>query len=342
MIRITKLAEYLERLKDEGLATKEVLAGTGIQPKALSDPNYLIDIEQLEAVVTNLIRITGRPDIAFILGERFDPSNMGIIGYALLSSRSLRDAMRLWHEYSNPLLGYPLRLVVSEPGRTKWNITVMPMSQKIELQRFFIEEFLVSGARLVRLLATQPPVFHSLSFAYPRPAYYTLYKKKFDCPIRFDAESTVACLRSPGLDTPIRSNNEELNNVVSQYCQDVLRQLPRTGTAEPRIRSLFLTNPGILPDRESTAQSLGFSRSTLNRRLKENGRTYMQLKQDFRLDLAKKYLATGHMSQKQISHALGFASPSAFCRAFKDWTGTTPGTHRLSLLLRSSGDRAPQ
>lgn len=340
MIRSTKIHEYLQFLKNSELPVKALLAQTGISQKKLADPDYLIDVEQLEALVMNLIRLTKHSDLAFKLGEYFDPTRMGIIGYALLSSRNLRDAMRLWHQYSNPLLGSPLRLVVADGKDLSWTMTVIPMSRQAQLQRFFIEEFLVSGTKLFRLLATQPPVFRSLSFGYSKPPHHALYRKKFDCPIRFDAAATVFEFRSPSLDTPIRSNDQELNAIVSEYCGNVLRQLPRKGTSEARIRSLFLTTPGTLPTKDDAAKYLGFSRSTLNRRLKENEHSYGNLKQEFRLDLAKQYLASGHMTVKQIGHFLGFTSPSAFCRAFKHWTGTTPGQHRAQAykITRSARD----
>lgn len=335
MIRTTKLLEYLELLRDRDIPARQLLAGTGISLKALSSSDYVIDIEQLDAVVMNLIRITGQSDIAFAVGERFDPSNMGIVGYALLSSRTLRDAMRLWHQYSNPLLGSPLRLAVHEKRGTHWEMVVNPMSPRVELQRFFIEEFLVSGVKLFRLLATQPPSFISLAFAYPRPPHHARYRETFNCLVEFDAPETLFRFRSPGLDTPIRSNDEEINRVVSHYCRDILQQLPRAGTVEPRLRSMFLVNSSQLPRRDEASKQLGISHSTLNRRLKRNGRTYRQIKQDFRIDLAKQYLDSDHMTQKQISHALGFTSPSAFCRAFKHWTGQTPGEYRSRHGARS-------
>ena len=327
MIRIAKIRVYLELLQEKSISAKRLLAGTGIELSALADPNYLVDIEQHDAVVMNLIRLSGESDIAFDIGGRFDPSDMGIVGYALLSSRNVRNAMSIWLQYSNSLIGSPLRLVVTEQGSKKWSMTVAPFSHQAELQRFYIEEFLVSGMKLVRMIASQSVSFHKLSFAYPPPPHRASYKKWFNCTLEFDAPQTVFSFKSPSLDSPIQTSNDELNQVVSQYCRNVLQQLPRSGNVEPRLRSLFLTSSSRLPGQDEASKHLGFSHRTLHRRLQGNGRTYRQLKDDFRLDLARQYLDSGHLSQKEISHALGFGSPSAFSRAFKTWTGQTPGEY---------------
>jgi AraC-like DNA-binding protein len=262
---------------------------------------------------------------------------MGIVGYALLSSRNVRNAMSIWLQYSNSLLGSPLRLVVTEQGSKRWSMVVSPFSHQLELQRFYIEEFLVSGMKLVRMVASQSVSFHKLSFAYPAPTHRASYKKWFNCPMEFDAPQTMFSFRGPTMDSPIRSSNDELNQVVSQYCQNILQQLPRAGNVEPRLRSMFLTSSSRLPGQDEASRHLGFSHRTMHRRLQSNGRTYRQLKDDFRLDLARQYLDSGHLTQKEISHALGYASPSAFCRAFKAWTGQTPGEYRNRSPSKSTG-----
>ena len=171
-------------------------------------------------------------------------------------------------------------------------------------------------------------LFRSLQFAYPAPRHQARYRQWFNCDVEFNAPQTIFSIGFPSLDLPIRTSNEELNQVVSQHCQNILQQLPRTGMVEPRLRSLFLTNSSRLPGQEEASRQLGFSHRTLHRRLRSNGRTYRQLKDDFRLDLARQYLDSGHLTQKEISHALGYTSPSAFCRAFKSWTGESPGAYR--------------
>ena len=146
-------------------------------------------------------------------------------------------------------------------------VTVAPFSHQLELQRFYLEEFLVSGLKVVRLLTSQPPLFQKLSFAYPAPPHRATYGKFFSSMIEFDAPQTVFSFNGPTMDSPIQTGNDELNQVVSQYCQNIFQQLPRSGNIEPRLRSIFLTRSSRLPGQDEASKQLGFSHRTLHRRL---------------------------------------------------------------------------
>ena len=85
------------------------------------------------------------------------------------------------------------------------------------------------------------------------------------------------------------------------------------------------------------AAELGCSRQTLYRRLKEEGVTYEHLLDGLRHRLALRYLERDGLGVKQVSYRLGFSDPAAFSRAFKRWTGTSPGSIRAG---RHTGDQA--
>lgn len=71
------------------------------------------------------------------------------------------------------------------------------------------------------------------------------------------------------------------------------------------------------------------SPQTLRRRLKDEGTSYQKLKDQLRRDMALFYLDQPDISIQGIAEMLGFAEPSTFHRAFKKWTGMTPGDYRL-------------
>lgn len=83
-----------------------------------------------------------------------------------------------------------------------------------------------------------------------------------------------------------------------------------------------------LPNFEYVAQALHTSAQTLRRRLKEEGLTYQELKDQLRRDSALYYLERGDLSIQEVAEKLGFSEPSTFHRAFKKWTNMTPGAYR--------------
>ena len=70
------------------------------------------------------------------------------------------------------------------------------------------------------------------------------------------------------------------------------------------------------------------SEATIQRRLKSEGFSYQQLKNDIRRDMAIELLSNSQVSLQDISNELNFHDPSAFHRAFKKWTGVSPGAYR--------------
>lgn len=71
------------------------------------------------------------------------------------------------------------------------------------------------------------------------------------------------------------------------------------------------------------ARQLGCSRQTLYRRLKREGTTFERVLEGLRRRLALRFIAEG-MPVKEAAFRLGFSEPSAFSRAFKRWTGSSP------------------
>ena len=324
MFRATKVAAYARAMRQLGFEGKQLFARTNIDPKRVSSPGYLISEEQYYAVVTNMIKLTGNPGIAFSLGKLAELIEYGIVGYAMISANSLHDATDVWIKFSNSLVGAPIR--------TEWypvakghELTFSSPSTVGALHRFETEEMLVQGINIIRDLSGTDPVFKKVSFAYPEPPYRHLYEETFKCPLQFGASRTIARILKPDFNAPIRTKNEEHYTICAEHCSEVMASLSEVGALHGKLRSLFLATPGRLPTLEDAGAAVGMSANTLLRQLNNTGKSYQEIKDEFRFDLARKYLRSGHMTPKQVAYLLGFTSPSNFSRAFKGWSGMTVG-----------------
>jgi AraC-like DNA-binding protein len=324
MFRATKVAAYARAMRQLGFEEKRFFTRTNIDPKRVASPGYLISEEQYYAVVANMIKLTGNPGIAFSLGKLAELIDYGIVGYAMISANSLHDATDVWIKFSNSLIGAPMR--------TEWypvaqghELTFSSPSTVGALHRFETEEMLVQGINIIRDLSGVDPVFDRVSFAYPEPPHRTLYDETFKCPLEFDTPQTIARILKPDFNARIRTKNEELYTICAEHCREVMASLSEVGILRNKLRTLFLATPGRLPTLETAGAALGMSANTLLRQLDNTGKSYQEIKDEFRFDLARKYLRSGHMTPKQVAYLLGFTSPSNFSRAFKSWSGQTVG-----------------
>jgi len=74
---------------------------------------------------------------------------------------------------------------------------------------------------------------------------------------------------------------------------------------------------------------------TLQRRLREEGTSFAELLDEVRKNLALRYLADARYEAADAAFLLGYAELSTFHRAFRRWTGTSPGEWRRTGRART-------
>ncbi|MFJ4349018.1 AraC family transcriptional regulator ligand-binding domain-containing protein [Pseudomonas sp. NPDC089401] len=147
---------------------------------------------------------------------------------------------------------------------------------------------------------------------------------------RTEVEFDSACLRLPvlqdlaGLKTFLRSAPQGL----------VIRFRNHNGVVAQVYRHLRARRYGQWPTLAALAQQQGISASTFRRQLEREGRSYQQIKDEVRRAMAFEHLREGTLSIAEIAEQAGFQEPSAFHRAFKKWTGQSPGSYRHRLAGR--------
>jgi AraC-like DNA-binding protein len=130
-------------------------------------------------------------------------------------------------------------------------------------------------------------------------------------------------------DMPILTANYELQSLLLQKAGAMDQQLNGIPHLRTRLSSYLLANAYLgIPSLEELAANFNTSARTLQRRLQEEGLSYQQLAESVRKSLALHYLAAGTYPVKEISYILGYNEMSAFTRAFKRWTGSSPANYQ--------------
>jgi AraC-like DNA-binding protein len=137
------------------------------------------------------------------------------------------------------------------------------------------------------------------------------------------------------LDVPQVQHNPRIYQAVEAEAERALgRLLGGKQHSEMLRQHLFDAFPGS-PDMTQVARQLGMAARSLRRRLSEEGTSFQQLVVEARVARATRLLEDPRRSIKDTAYAMGFASPSAFHRAFKRWTGVSPSAVRGGGLARS-------
>ncbi|MFJ2545008.1 AraC family transcriptional regulator ligand-binding domain-containing protein [Pseudomonas sp. NPDC087612] len=112
----------------------------------------------------------------------------------------------------------------------------------------------------------------------------------------------------------------------------VIRYRNQNGQVAQVYRYLRARQYGQWPTLLAMAERQGLSPSSFRRQLEREGRSYQQIKDEVRRAMAFECLRQTHLSIAEVAEHTGFQEPSAFHRAFKKWTGESPGSYRQRML----------
>lgn len=191
------------------------------------------------------------------------------------------------------------------------------------------ESMLVIWHRLGSWLIGQPVELLKAEFNYPRPPHGDEYRHIFHCPLAFEAGHTALTFDIRYLSAPVIRDLPEMKQFLNTSPADLLSRPDESNTWTGRIRGLIgrdLSRP--MPDFDHIAAELHTSPQTLRRRLKQENTSFQEIKDLLRRDMAIYYLERPELAINDIAFRVGFTEPSTFHRAFKKWTGVTPGAWR--------------
>ena len=158
------------------------------------------------------------------------------------------------------------------------------------------------------------------------------YQQMFECPVYYGQLRDEFVFDTRYLNFPLVQNERTLKDFLKNapYPLMVLNNGRDDSRLVARVRAMIGQDFSQgFPSFERITEALNMSAPTLRRRLKKEGTTFQQLKDECRRDAAMAYLSSSELSINAVAALMGFTDPSAFHRCFKKWTGMTPGEFRL-------------
>jgi AraC-like DNA-binding protein len=336
---LASMRPILRRLLEmHGLDSVALARQVGIViPEELA-PTDRIQADKGDAVLQLAIPLIHDPAFGLQVARCWHPANLGVLGYAWLSSSTLRTGLRRMERYHR---------LVGDRGATEIEEVRQGIKVRFWAKRGDPAEVPVAAVAVDMAIALLLDMCRLNAGAALRPVAVSLRRKKpeatapyerfFGCPVRFGAAENFFLLAREDADALLPSSNKQLATVFDTMLGAELALLDKSDViARCRAAVLEHLTSGEASE-EDTAKQLNMSPRTLQRKLAEASLTYQQLLDATRRDLALRYIDDGGRSISDITFSLGFSQPSAFTRAFKRWTGSSPSDYRAE---RSSGNAA--
>jgi AraC-like DNA-binding protein len=201
---------------------------------------------------------------------------------------------------------------------------------------FFITSIFVIWIRLSCWLVQRSILLERIEFSFDEPAYSDEFDLMFPCRHKFSQTNNGVMFSKKFLSLPIIQDSESLTVFLHNAPESLLTQFRSDESTSAQIKRLLIHRNGMVVELDNmsfdeVASELNMTTHTIRRRLKEEGNSFQEIKDSIRREQALTLLENNALSLLSISEKLGFSETAAFNRAFKKWTGTTPGAYRTSL-----------
>ncbi len=316
----------VQALELDGLDCQDLFVKLGLDYSALNDPDARFAQDGMTRLWQRAVEITGNPAIGLNLAKVMRPGAMHVVGYAVMSSSTLRDSFQRLVRYQRIIAeGADLQFGSTNRGAL---LTLAIHGDQLPPARQSADGSLASTLAFCRWLTGKPLAPIEVYFQGPPPADIEPYQAAFQAPLRFNAEYHGMLMRHVDMDIALPTANAELAQLHDRFAGDYLARFSDSRVTHQARQVICRLLPQGEPRRETVAQSLHLSERSLQRRLDEEGTSFQQLLDDTRRTLAEQYLARADLALLEVAYLLGFADPSNFFRAFKRWFAMTPGEYR--------------
>jgi AraC-like DNA-binding protein len=273
--------------------------------------------------------LLSEPGFGLRLGSSQEISDSGILGFVMLNSATLRDAVSNLQRYF---------LVVGDgeefdvvQGGPHVSLRFRERDSALRGLRQNSEYFAAIIVRACRDMTRKRISPVRAEFMHPRPNARVDYESYLGCPVRFRAEWDAVVFANEVMQHKVLGANDKLLKVLEMSCQKILGPTPKKQEIVHDVRTLIvegLAHGAVHID--AVASKLGMSSKTLERRLSERNESFSALTDAIRQDLAKQYLSETDFRLEQIAYLTGYSESAALVRAFRRWTNTTPMQFRAT------------
>ncbi len=328
------LARLHDCIRDEpGNLFTEAINRTGLSRRQLQSGEGLTH-EHFDKVMQHIGRKI--PDLTFRFFSEAELTDLGMLGYAILSCPTVCKALELMARYME---------LTSDRYTENHNIVEgfhsiqpLPTWRHFEEDVSIAEDCLVGNWKAVKLMLGPESDLSgaTVHFAYAEPDTAETYLRYFaPCKVYFGAEVSELRLPLEWLSRPVTTANMVMSDVTSAICERMLGVGSRNRLDTPRaVRRLLLSRPGQHMLRlEEAAEQLRMSTAQLRKRLYRAGTNYKNIVLEVRMALAAHYLESTHLSIQEIAYLLDYAQPGPFSRAFKKYYGHPPSHLRNAALV---------
>ncbi|HEX8795918.1 MAG TPA: AraC family transcriptional regulator [Polyangiaceae bacterium] len=326
-MRSQVLPIFLARLRAAGMDLSMLGVDVGIDFDPEHESEVAIPLARFHAIGDALADRLGDPMIGLHAAMALPRGAYGLVEFVFRSAPTTREALDRLVRYV-PLFN---NLLVFHVGthdgevQVEARIAEEPLCLGRQANEFILAIFFKIG----REIAGQTWSPHRVWFAHAAPPDTTELVRYFGTDaLLFAAGANGMSFDESLLDLPIPTADDALYSLLDREARERVVRLGPNDELEPLREKVRLSLQKGEPNIERVAHAMGMSTRALQRWLASKGTSFRGVTDDVRRALAQVYLQDYRRPLTEVAFLLGYADLRAFARAYKRWTGTTPGASR--------------
>ncbi|WP_152224051.1 AraC family transcriptional regulator [Pseudomonas sp. SCB32] len=262
------------------------------------------------------------PLVGLRLGSALQVGHLDMVGALLMSCEHFGEALEALLEY------YPIIAEGSEfqleRDTARVRLVYRPSYGVRREER--VEAALASLVHLTRWITGERVTPTRLTLCHSARAEQACYEQVLGCPIGvgFAETENALCFALADLEVPLIQANALMREHLRALADAQLQRLGAQSLAA-QVQHLLRQQPRW--GKERVAEQLALSGRHLNRKLADEGTSFKLLREQVLHGMAEQLLRESPRLA-EVAERLGFSDESAFAKAFRRWSGMTPGQFR--------------
>lgn len=325
-ININGIKPALAVLSELGYSADQCLRDTQITLDMLEAESVTFTLEQAYQFYRNILRLTNNPLIGLQLGRAYRLESYGLLGYAMLTTKTMQQAVELAEQFFSLTFSHFTLSIISNDGLSgiaySQDFVIAP-----DLLQLYIDRDLEAAVTGLFAVTQARPEIRLVKIMLDAEQQRERYESHFGCPVIFNYHRNEIWFDEKLGSMPLPQHNPLTSQLLRDQCQQLRDKLSRGTSLVDEIRNILVSSPGHFPNADEVAEQLGYNVRTLRRKLAREGSSYQSILNEIRHALAKEYLKS-RISIESIAEMLGYSETASFSSAFKRWESVSPSQYR--------------
>lgn len=325
-IAATSTLAMVRAAEARGVRTADVLRKAGVARELIEEPDARLPAPTVMAIWVALRERSGDPALQLRAPTALPWGAYRVIDYLVAASTTVGDGVRRFARFFGIISETVSLEIVEHRGEHRLALCTASGGQ---VPPVYVDYVFAALVTRIRMRVRPELEVRRVELRQPRPTDPTPWEEIFQAPVFFSAAVDCLCFSEEEWRAPTAHADEALARLLEEHAQMIGPQgAERPSGFRAEVLKALST---VLPEggsAASVARALHVSVRTLQRKLVAEGATFREVLDTAKSQLAQAYLADPRVSIAEVGALLGFSDPSSFNRAFRRWTGRSPGRWR--------------